>query len=314
MKVALNFNKGFPALKEGFQVLGCEVVENAWNASALQGVDACIIELYEGVRQPWRTLRLKMALRRMGAPLIGVDRDAPWHKGIRLRKLWFFDALGLLDIYATHSLQNVRQFASNIIYLPNAVWSSQYNLKEASLEAMRRPDWYRHDVSFLGNLDAVRYREHRQRVEFLEALETRLKPLGVNCYFHDSSGMTAEDQVEVIQHSRISLNYGAACDNGPEKSWGLPERCYGVPACGGFLLSDERRHAGEDFAPNKEWASFGDLDECVAKICYFLEHFDQARDIAEAAYHRVMLDHTYKQRAERLVAEVRAWRGDARSY
>ena len=314
MKVALNFKKGYPALNEGFQELGCEIVENVWNTSDRQGVDAWIIELYEGVRQPWRTLRLKMALRRMGVPLIGIDRDAPWHKGVRARKLWFFDALGLLDIYATHSLQHVRPFAGKVIYLPNAVWSSQYNLKEASLEAMRRPDWYRYDVSFVGNIDAVRYREHRQRAEFLGVLESRLKLLGVNCYFRDTNGMTTEDQVDVIQRSRISLNYGAACDNGSGKSWGLPERCYGVPACGGFLLSDERRHAEEDFALGKEWISFVDLDDCIAKICYFLQHFNQARVIAEAAHHRVMLDHTYKQRAERLVAEVQAWRKDTCGY
>src|SRR5438045_7710238 len=45
-----------------------------------------------------------------------------------------------------------------------------------------------------------------------------------------------------------------------------PERCFGVPACGGFLLSDVRKHAAESFIPGVEWADFLDLDDCVAKI------------------------------------------------
>jgi spore maturation protein CgeB len=311
VKVALNFRKGFPALLEGFQALGCEVVENAWSSAALQGVDACIIELYDGVRQPWTMWRLKNALRRGNVPLIALDRDAPWHKGVRSRKLWLFDRLGLLDIYATHALQNSRPFAPNVIYLPNAAWTGRYGLGEVTLEDMRQPGWYRHDVSFLGNLDAARYPEHRKRADFLSQLGLRLKMVGVNAYFRDSADMTPEQQVEIIQRSRINLNCGAACDNGPERSWGLAERCYGIPACGGFLLSDERRHARDDFALDAEWVFFNDLDDCVAKVCHYLKHPDQARAIAEAAHCRVMRDHTYQQRAERLIAEIRDWRARA---
>ncbi len=263
MKIALNFRKGFPALKEGFQSAGAEIVENAWDAAALEGVDACVMELYDGVRRPWRSLRLKAALRRNGAPLVGIDRDAPWHKGVRRARLWLFDALGVLDIYATHALQNLRPFAPRVIYLPNAAWTGRYHLAGASLQAMRSRDWHRYDVSFFGNLDAVRYREHRPRVEFLAELERRLAELGVQCLFRDGAGVTVDEQIEIVQRSRINLNVGAACDSGAEKSWGLAERCYGVPACGGFLLSDERRHAGDDFEPGTEWASFASLDDCV---------------------------------------------------
>lgn len=308
MKLALNFRKGFPSLHEAFLALDCEVVENAWNSAALQGVDACIIELYDGVRHPWATWRMKRILRRGNVPLIGLDRDAPWHKGVRARKLWLFDRLGLLDIYATHALQSARPFAPNVIYLPNAAWTGRYGLGGVTLEDMRRQDWYRYDVSFVGNLDAARYPEHRKRADFFSQLGLRLRMAGVNAHFRDSADMTPEQQVEIIQHSRINLNFGAACDNGREKSWGLAERCYGVPACGGFLLSDERRHARDDFALDVEWVYFDGLDDCVAKICHYLKHPNLARAIAEAAHHRVMRDHTYQRRAERLIAEIRDWR------
>ena len=93
---------------------------------------------------------------------------------------------------------------------------------------------------------------------------------------------------------------GCACDAGAEPSWGLPERCYGVPACGGFLLSDARRHASEDFAID-EHAEYRDLEDCVSKIRHFLDHFGEARAIAERAHARVALDHGYRNRASRLL-------------
>ncbi len=52
------------------------------------------------------------------------------------------------------------------------------------------------------------------------------------------------------------MNIGAAADGEREKSWGLPERCYGIPACGGFLLSDERGHAANDFVVGRELVFF----------------------------------------------------------
>jgi spore maturation protein CgeB len=111
------------------------------------------------------------------------------------------------------------------------------------------------------------------------------------------------------------LNCWMGCDTcyhggyqGQEKSWGLAERCYGIQACGGFLLSDHRRHAEVDFLIGKEWIEFVDLDDCVDKIRHYIGHFDDARDVAEAAYRRVMKDHTYSNRAQTLLEAADQWR------
>jgi spore maturation protein CgeB len=165
---------------------------------------------------------------------------------------------------------------------------------------MRDPAQYRWDVTFFGNLDAARYGEHARRVAFLRALEPRLQDLGISASFRDSAGLSAEEQVEIIRRSRINLSTFAGCDAGPEPSWGLPERCYGVPACGGFLLSDRRRHAAEDFADD-ERAEYDGLDDGVRKIRTYLEHFQEARAIAERAHARVARDHGYRNRADRLL-------------
>lgn len=310
MKLIFNFKRGFPPLKEGLEACNCTLLENLWepDEAQLEGIDACLINFYEGVRQPWLTWRFKARLKRRGIPLIGLDRDAPWHMGIRRRRLWLFSQLRSLDIYASHTLQPLRTFAPEILYQANAAWTRHYHSHGVPLEDMRQPGFFRYDVSFVGNLDGQRYREHRARAEFFAALEQRLAGSGIVCLFRHSENLSAAEQVEIIQRSRINLNAHAAADHRGERSWGLPERCYGVPACGGFLLSDERRHARDDFAADTEWADFRDLDDCVVKIRHYLAHPVEARAIAEAAHRRVMRDHTYERRAQSLLAVVAHWK------
>lgn len=307
MKLIFNFGRGSLPLQRALSAYGVQLLRNAWAVPAGGRVDAAIVDFYEVARHPLRSARLKRQLNALDAPLIGVDRDAPWHKGVRPWRLSLFKRLGGLDIYAAHSLQSAGRFAPVNTYFPNAAWLDAYNLNGAGLEAMRRTDWYRYDVSFIGNLDHQRYPEHRQRVAFLADLQARLEPLGITCHWRDSARLSIAEQVEIIQRSRINLNYGAACDDGLERSWGMPERCYGIPACGGFLLSDVRWHAGDDFGAG-EWADFASLDECVEKVRAYLADFDHTRDIAEAGHWRVIKDHTYARRAARILTLIRDWR------
>lgn len=305
----MGFRKPLLALEAALRDAGCALVpwQPGTSKPDLAGVDAVLLDFTEAARHLLSVLRLRWAL---GAhvPFVGMDRDAPWYKGVRSPRLMSLAGLRLLDIYASHSLQPGRQFAPLQLYLPNAAWLERYNLRGSSLAELRRPERYHYDVSFLGNLDAQRYPEHRDRVRFLDALEIRLAGHGIKLEKFDSTTMDVDAQVAVIQRSRINLNVGAAADNRGERCWGLPERCYGIAACGGFLLSDPRPHAKDDFVPGREWADFVDLDDCTEKILDFLSHFDRLRDIAEAAHARVLADHTYARRAQSLLAAIEEWR------
>lgn len=163
-------------------------------------------------------------------------------------------------------------------------------------------------MSFVGTLDARKYPEFSERARFFAELERRLSGSGVSTWFRHGKDMPLADQIDLIQRSRINLNFGAACDDGPEKSWGLPERCYGVPACGGFLLSETRVHAKDDFDIGKEWVDFSDMEDCVGKVRRYLANFPEAREIAERAHARVLREHTYEHRARAIVTAAREWR------
>lgn len=301
-RVLLNFRGGFAGLREGFEGLGCEVVENQWEPedSALAGATLCVADFVDCARELRRTAGLRRRLMRARVPFLALNRDGPFNRGVHPARLAALRWLKPFDAYAAHSMQDAGRYARRTLYCPNAARESVYRVSDAGLDALRDPGGYRWDVSFLGNLDVARFREHARRVQFLRALRAKLEDLGIQTIFRDSAGMTADVQVDVIRTSRVNLSVMAACDAGGETSWGLPERCYGVPACGGFLLSDRRRHAVQDFADD-ERAEYDGIDDCVRRIRYFLSHFGEARAIAERARARVARDHGYHNRAARLL-------------
>jgi spore maturation protein CgeB len=305
-RVLLNFRGGFAGLREGFESLGCEVLENRWapESAALEGAALCVADFVDCARKLRRTAGLRRRLTHARVPFVALNRDAPFNHGVHPARLGALRWFEPFDAYATHSMQGAGRYARRTLYCPNAARESVYRISEAELAALRDPGHYRWDVSFLGNLDAARYGEHARRVAFLQTLSAKLEEFEIRTLFRDSAGISADEQIEIMRASRINLSAMAACDAGAEASWGLPERCYGVPACGGFLLSDGRRHAPEDFADD-ERAEYVGLDDCVRKIRYFLVHFDEARAIAERARARVLRDHGYRHRAARLLDWMR---------
>lgn len=306
MRLVMPFRRPFEALEEALQEAGCDIERN-WKG---QPVDAVLVDFCDAIRHPIQTWMMRHTMQK-SAPLVAIARDAPWHKGIRRHKVWMARRLKPFDIYASHSLQQAQGFAHCVLYLPNAARLSHYCLGELTLADLRDPRQYRHQVSFIGNMNASRYPEHRSRVDFLITLQQRLAGVGISLDLIDSaSGISEKEQVTAIQSSLINLNYGAACDQGNEKSWGLPERCYGIPACGGFLISDERIHADDDFVPEREWIDYKDIESCIARIRYFIAHPNAARDIAEAAHAKVIKTHSYRHRAKTLINAISLWKND----
>jgi spore maturation protein CgeB len=278
---------------------------------------ACVIPFYDCLKHPTRVWRLKRRLARDGVPLIAWNRDAPHYMNFdlprRAWRLWLADRVRLLDIYATHTLiDSRRSFAGTVLYLPNAADISRYHLggnDDETLRRMRNPATYEWDVSFFGGMNGDKYKEDRERAEFFAALAQRLRGRDVRFRFIDTvnEGLSLPDQVALIQSSKINLNFGARCEYGAMIPSGLPERCYGIPACGGFLLCDRRTHAATDFTPGHDWAEFDGLDDCAEKIDDWLKHFDAARNLAERCYHHVMSHHTYTHRAKKLHEALLSW-------
>jgi hypothetical protein len=186
-RVLLNFRAGFAGLREGFEALGCEVIENQWTpgGAVLEGMALCVADFVDCARSVRRSLGLKRRLERARVPFIALNRDAPFNRGVHPARLAALRLLKPFDAYASHSMQEADRFARRVLYCPNAARESVYRVSEADLAAMRDPAQYRWDVTFFGNLDAARYGEHARRVAFLRALEPRLQDLGISASFRD---------------------------------------------------------------------------------------------------------------------------------
>lgn len=312
-RILVNETKFYGSLQRALERRGLTVAFNDWapSDSMLRETLACFVGFYDCLRHPFRIWRLRQRLRRFGVPLVAWNRDAPHYLNRKPWRLDLLDRARLLDIYATHTLiDTTRRFADTVLYLPNGVDIDSYSIKgdpAAVMAKLRRPEQYRWDVSFFGAIDGKRYKEMRTREAFFSALAERLSGKNIRFLFREASGMSIAEQIELIQTSRINLNFGASCEYGALVASGLPERCYGIPACGGFLLCDRRTHARDDFIPGENWAEFDGLDDCVEKIDYWLAHFDAARDLAEHCHRHVINHHTYQHRAAAVHEALLAW-------
>jgi spore maturation protein CgeB len=259
---------------------------------------------FEQIKAPFALARIRRALARDGAPYVWWNRDAPWNCAIKPWRKLFVHCSRRADIHLAHSRQSAELFGEPVEYFPNAAETDRYNLAGRTLESLRTPGSYRFDVSFVGTVNPG-FRMVQDRIAFLSELGRRLEHEGVKLQIFDTSigsRLTVPEQVEIIQASRINLSVGAVCDR-PVRSWGMPERCFGIASCGGFLLCDERRHALDTF-PADAWADFSSLEHCVAQIRQFLGNFDLARDKAEKLHRDVLERHTYTVRARQLLERV----------
>lgn len=311
MKILLNYREKNERLEEALRSLGHIVLYNLWEIKEIVSnqVDAVIFEFKQILKKEWPFINLSLRLKKHGLPRLTWCLDLP-NFGASRWKLAGIKKAGLLDIFASHSLQGLAGANMKVLYLPNAAWVSKYNLRDLKLEGLRDLAFFEIDVSFLGNIDSQKHPEHRERVEFLYSLGNLLTEHKISYRFLDSRLLDFDAQVKIIQRSKININIGCAADTAAEKSWGLPERCYGIPACGGFLLSDERVHAREDFVEGNEIVMFKDLKDCVEKIVYYLKAHGERRMIAEKAYWKVVAEHTYRHRAHKLVNTIKEFKAD----
>jgi spore maturation protein CgeB len=310
-----------PALRRELVGRGLVVRESpSWHAadrSSPERILAAYTWFYEGIRHPVQVWRMHRWLARRNIPLFSWNQDAPHYlnytKRERSWRLVVAQRLRLFDLYATHTLiDHHRHFAEATLYLPNAADTQRYRLGERSLAQLRHPSAYEWDVSFFGAIDGKRYKEMRRRQEFFAALGERLRARGIRFLFREAAGLDTEAQTQLIQRSRINLNFGASCEYGAPLASGLPERCYGIPASGGFILCDKRTHARDDFAPGENWAEFEGLEGCMAQIEFWLANFGAARDLAERCHAHVLAQHTYANRAEQLHTALIAWHSGKR--
>ncbi|GAB6060491.1 DUF3880 domain-containing protein [Desulfonatronum parangueonense] len=79
------------------------------------------------------------------------------------------------------------------------------------------------------------------------------------------------------------------------------QRVFDVPACGGFLITDQRRQMDHLFEPGQEVVAYSSPEEIPDLVRHYLRKPDARKRISLAARKRIMREHTYDHRMTRLL-------------
>jgi spore maturation protein CgeB len=119
-----------------------------------------------------------------------------------------------------------------------------------------------------------------------------------------SGRLNQREMVEVFSRSRINLNFSQSFSG---RLWNrrraisqIKARPFEVAGCGGFLLTDPAPGLDQYFEYGSEIAIFRGVNDLVQKARYWLERDEERARIAEAGYRRVLAEHTYDHRFEKI--------------
>lgn len=289
-------------LLQALRADGVDVRATTWATLAPQDLAGCQAfygNLFDEIKRWPSFIAKRQMLRQAAVPYVFWNRDAPWNVGIKGRNYWFLKQLKPVDIYLAHSLQGAEDFGGKAFDFPNAAQAAYY--ESTRLDTLNDESAYQYDVSFYGSAALGKDRNSRDRATFLAALKDRLCSENPQIRFKvvntADEPMALADQLAFIRTSKINLNLGAMCDLPGNPSWGLPERVFGIPAAGGFLMTENRKNLHSLF-PDNTYGQFQNLDEAVTNTLKILTDFRAMRHQANVLYQNVIYQHTYKRRAQ----------------
>ncbi|MEZ3506467.1 MAG: glycosyltransferase [Lachnospiraceae bacterium] len=99
----------------------------------------------------------------------------------------------------------------------------------------------------------------------------------------------------VFAGSRINLNISLRSIRS-----GIPLRVLDIMACGGFVLSNWQPEITQYFEEGVEIVTFDSLQDCLAKIAYYLTHEEERKQIAARGQRKVQEKFSYQIGLERL--------------
>lgn len=118
--------------------------------------------------------------------------------------------------------------------------------------------------------------------------------------------LTPEEYVKIFCSTDININLHSSTERDGVDPYGdfVNPRTFELASCKAFQLVDERTHLPSLFTPGKEIITFNSLPDLREKIEYYLAHPEERKAIAEAAYKRVVSEHTYGHRVRDMLSII----------
>lgn len=151
-----------------------------------------------------------------------------------------------------------------------------------------------YDVSFVGQI----YGKRGNNLKYIG------KHIKIECFGRGTINgfIKFEDMINIYNQSKVNLHYV-----GSSEGWHLKQiknSTFGIPMCGGFLLTEYFDGLEDYFKIGEEVESFITNEEAVDKIKYYLKHNNKRKRIALAGRERVLKDHTYELIFKRVFESV----------
>ncbi len=118
--------------------------------------------------------------------------------------------------------------------------------------------------------------------------------------------ISTEDCVRIFAATRVNLNLHSSTyvDGVEPRGDFVNPRTFEIAAAGAFQLVDERALLPPLLEPGVDVATFTDTAELRDRVRHFLAHPDERAAFADAGRRRVLAEHTYRHRMERLLETV----------
>jgi spore maturation protein CgeB len=247
----------------------------------------------------------------MKIPLIAYIWDDPFYSYAGLstddyRRTNFEKGMQLYDyifVYDTYYVDEIKKRGiRSVEYLPLAAQLRRHLDKTvAETDGMK----FDYDVCFVGL-------PYPNRVEVLDSL--RSYKLGVfgdgwTKYFmrrgkkapaYYGGRATGEKVMQIYRASKIVLNI-----HDPEARNGVNTRTFDILACGARELVDYKKSLEDHFRVGEEIIAYKNLQELHALIDYYLQHLEDLREISEKGRQRVIKEHSWHHRIEKLTNILR---------
>jgi spore maturation protein CgeB len=102
--------------------------------------------------------------------------------------------------------------------------------------------------------------------------------------------------VRALLGSKINLSIMSEARKGSSRGDQVANRTFVVPACGAFVLHERTQELLQHFKEDEHFGCFGDADELIEKIDYYLARPELRRQIADAGREMVWREHSWDRR------------------
>jgi len=134
-----------------------------------------------------------------------------------------------------------------------------------------------------------------------------LSTLGIDCwgpgadetgnrYWGEAWGL---DMFDILRRSKITIN----CTIDYFVPYVGNMRIYEGTGCGALMITDHGFQLDDLYEKDVEIVTYTNPEECMYLVRYYLDHPDEAAEIAKRGQERTLRDHTYNKRME-YVAEI----------